>query len=1461
MLGNDDDPSNEDQRYFVKRKSGKVFGPFDKNAIRMMLKADKIGPGASVSANKENWNPVSDIPAFADLIEGFDDGTDGDGGRTKTQMGGFGAVTRDADQPADASGADQPSGDAPLPQSKSAGTSEDDGPELPTPKSDDGGVGGGPDLPTSKGDGGGGDAGPDRPTPKGDDGGGPDLPTPKDDGPDDDGPGLPRPKGDDQEAPQPDLPAAKGSGDGNQKPDLPQSAAGAGGADDPAPPRSKGTNDDPNLPRAADADEPDDDLPTSARADLPESKGADDLPASKGEDNLPGDDQPDLPESKGRDNLPGDGQPDLLESKGRDNLPGNAQPDLPESKGEDNLPGGAEPDPPKAKGDDNLPDASEDEFEAEPLQPGGPEPDDDALSSPAPEDEDLFEEDDEDDLFEEDDDDGDLFAEEDEDDDLFSEEEEELFAEDDEQDDLFDDEEEDDLFGDEPGPEGGAGMESDQQSASEMSGEFGGEEPLELDDEGPATGATQSGQQPAAQSDGGQRSQGGQAGDSGSDDLELDQAAAADAGISTEERTRGGQARQPASPGAPSDAPQESEPTSKETDQQEGSSSSSQTIALAAVAVLLVAGAAVGGYMYLGDRSEPKKKKKTKTSKNKALDIDGLQQDTYTQFRSVLDGADPSKLSTNSRGKLLFTQSLYLARYDDADVRKRAGKMTGEFDEAEGGYPALGRGMWAASQGKIQEADKYLAGLREAKNETLGYYADLATGIARTKSLAPQGKEEKEKTYSASIPETARSPARGDHYTDDSGANDGDDGDAQANVGDDNDSGESAMAETTDNPDTGTAEEADAAKAASGSDSGGTDQADSGADREQRFNEARKALKAARDRRGNVAQPDYWLGQLRENENQATLALSFYENGVAKQNNHVPSRLRLAHLRYDSGNLQDAKKHVDKILSELGSASGAPDTAEAYHIEGLVHAARSESNKAIESFTKAINEDSSRSATLRKLAEAYEEAGKHKKALSFFKSNSAIDQDNPEVLLGIVRSHMGLEQWQDAINKLEAGEKKFPDDARFPYYLGRLHLERGAFSDARAAMERAVSLDATLLDAYGALAQLVWRLEQDPSTAEHYVQQAIKKPTRIDAGVATKIAGYYRMSDQAELAIKWYNEALRRDPNAWPARLSLAKIHLEEQQTDKALELLKSAREAGVQDIRLSAYLADAYRQSEQYDRALKAISKVIDQKPENAQYIFIRGQIRFDRGNFDTARRDFNKANELDPLFHRAYFYVGRTAFEQGDHKTALKIFRQVLDDQPEEGEYRYWMGRAFEAQGRTEDALGEYKKATDVDEEYARENPELFIRRGRLLVKLNRPENGRKEISRALEIDPGLIEARLAMAEADFSSKDYASAIENFQKALEESPENAKAQRKLGMALVYEDRKREGAEHLQKAIKFGYEDPEIYRTLGYLYKELDKRQLAIETFKSYLQETVEDDLPASTKREILNQINELGG
>lgn len=807
------------------------------------------------------------------------------------------------------------------------------------------------------------------------------------------------------------------------------------------------------------------------------------------------------------------------------------------------------------------------------------------------------------------------------------------------------------------------------------------------------------------------------------------------------------------------------------------------------------------------------------------VDLAQLKVDNYGDFQRFL-GA--SLQGADKDAKMLLVESLALAKYDMPEVRAKAEPRAAKLANASDGIAGLARGAWEAQAGNADAARAYLEPLAGGSDD-IGYFANLFMGIGDVKAVIA---EVEKNGLPGSEQEDAPEPEPAPVADADAGMAAGD-ADAGADAG--------AVAEA---PKPKVKKEQPKGPLFGGL-----------ADR------ARAALLAAAEKSPESAAPHYWIGRLDAAIGQTDDALAAYKKAVDLSESHVPSQLELGRTYFAKGDLNDAIEHLEQVSGALAPFAHVTETADAFHIAGMLHVARRQSDLAIEAFTKALNADPSRSDTLSALAEEYESAQKYQEALNFFTTNKSLGQNNPDVILGIVRSHIGLEQWNAAITQLEEGQKAFPEDARFPYYLGQLHLRRGAFFDAKKALERAIEIDPALLTAQANLAKLAWRMDKDVVKGEEYVGEIVKRPEGIDAEVAAEVASYYADSERSGLAEQWYRMGLQVNPNHWPGRLALSKLLLDQGRFEDATTLLERAREEGVQDIRLQAYLADAYRQAGQFDRAIEAINKVIAEFPKNEEYVFIRGRIHFDRGNYDTAREDFNRAYELNPRYHEAYFYVGRTAHAKGDYTTALKIFRHVLDYLPNRGDFHYFMAMTLEELNRTAQALDEYRKATAVDAEFGRRDPLVYIRRGRLLSKLNYTVEGRKDIERALEIAPERTETRIAMGELEFKDKNYEDAIKHFSSALEKEPERPDAQYQLGMALIYSGNRSAGAKRLQLAIKHGYEDPEIYRTLGYTYKDLGQRALAVQSFRTYLEKSQEDGLPAATTKEMLQQIEELGG
>ena len=1324
-------------RYYVKRPTGKVFGPFDKNAIQLMLNSNKLDADAQVSTDKERWIALTELPEFGgapaggfmDLparpgaAAGLADLPARPGARAADDLparvgGRLVAMDDHADLPA-RPGASPGLSDLPSP---TRGGMQD----LPSPAR--GGAGGGMDLPSLA-------RGGAKPS---------DLPSLA--GP----PGLPSAVGAAQNLPRPAGPAA-----------LPTRAAGSGA---PPPPRPL------SAPIALEDDEPDFDLPPAhspgrSRVDEDDLFGG---PMSRGAQ----DEADDLfgpPPSRG-------GGDDLFEvSHGRadeDDLFGGPSP------------GRAAPGPsaaaPMAAGGQGA--FEEDDLFGAPSRglsaSGRAQQEDDDLFGGGPQ---AFGRDLRDDLFADDGADGDDF-----------------------------------LGGDQ-----GFSFLDDKPSVSKqgLNTDSWGDD---LMGGGSAAKAT-----PAKQDSWGDDMLTGNASPAAlsADPFGMDSPRSAPAAAPRAASQGASQATAASDPFRPAStgfnaqaAAAQSQGTSQGVNApsaQTGAAQAAQAdkkralamkVGVPLIIVAVLGGIAFGLTQFFKDDQASQPVAVTEVKRLK-IELEKLKTANYVELREIINTSKKAQMKPDALGKVLVAHALVLALHpQDEETRANAQALVKQLGGATDGEAALGKGALDAVTLDLDTTAATLEPLTREPGE-VGFFAKTFLGVAAVRAQAAAGGAQGKPSAKDASPERApeQAPEQGQ------------------------DQGQDMPAASP-------------------------PQAESLQRRAQAWLE--DAAKT------HATLPKYWLARQAALEPDGRAqALKHYAASLKGSEDYVPTIVAKGQAHYAEGDLNDALKLLERVTSELGARAHRSELAQAHHTIGLVHSSRSQSDLAIQALTKALDVDTSRVDTLRALAQEYERAQLYKQALQFFTTNKNLGQKDAEVMLGIVRAHSGLKEWPQAIAKLEEGEKAFPQDARFSEQLGQINMSRGTFFEAQKSFERAVEIDATLVSALASLAQLSFKIDRDFERGESYVRKIVGQPSKITASVATEVGEFYKISGRLDFAKKWYAAAIKRDTNYWPARLSLSRMLLENGESEEALKLLERSRKEGVTDIRLAAYLADAYRQTAKYDRAIDEINRVIEKQPKEPKYIFIRGRIHFDRGNYETAIEDFNKAYELDTRFHEAYFYVGRTAFAQGDRGTALKIFRHVLDYQPNEGEFRFYMGQALEAESRPTQALEEYRKCTEVEPGYGVRNPRIYIARGRLLSRLGESRAGKKDLARALELAPEMLDALLAMGEADYRDQSYETAIKHFTKALDKEPKHPDAQHKLGMSYIFLKRNREGARHLQLALSYGSDNAEIYRTLGFLYKEMGQRKEALEAFQTYWQRSADRKIPAGARREILNQIKELGG
>ena len=617
-----------------------------------------------------------------------------------------------------------------------------------------------------------------------------------------------------------------------------------------------------------------------------------------------------------------------------------------------------------------------------------------------------------------------------------------------------------------------------------------------------------------------------------------------------------------------------------------------------------------------------------------------------------------------------------------------------------------------------------------------------------------------------------------------------------------------------------------------------------------------KFLVKAAELDGEAPAPHYFMGVLKRRSGDYKGARDSFAMALRRNRSHVPSLLGQGRLAYLSAELDEARINVMQVIEKLSKEASVRERSQAHLIRGLVHVARRESSEAIDALTEALKVDPTNTEALKELGKEFFRNRKYAEALNYFKTNKKLSKGDPEVQLSVVKSHIGLAQYDEAIKELKKGAKAFPSDARFPYYLGVIDEQGSNWFEAQQNYRKAIQINPRDIKAHVRLATLLLR-DNKPEKARELLTRAEKLGATRDAELAVEVGQAYLMLGDEEKALGLFESAIARNASNLDARIKLARFYLESKDSEKAMEQLKQFMDTNTQDAQLNMLLADVLREQGQYERSIELLDRLIEADPKNARYVFKRGLAYFEWDNYETARSQFLKAYTMDTSFREAYFFVGRVDFAKHEYDQAMKVFRSVLDEDRFNGEFRFYLAYTLEMNGNLPQALEEYNQIERLAPSYGDTNPELFFRRGQILARQGSYRKAKDDLVMALKSNPEHLGALLALGDTLFDEREYTQAIELYERALKIRDTLPRAHYQVGRAHAYLKNQTEAIEAFERSIKLGLKEALAHETLGFLYRDTGNPTKAVEHFKKYL----EMEPKASNKRTIVRYIKSLGG
>jgi len=448
---------------------------------------------------------------------------------------------------------------------------------------------------------------------------------------------------------------------------------------------------------------------------------------------------------------------------------------------------------------------------------------------------------------------------------------------------------------------------------------------------------------------------------------------------------------------------------------------------------------------------------------------------------------------------------------------------------------------------------------------------------------------------------------------------------------------------------------------------------------------------------------------------------------------------------------------AEKVCAELKTV--APGDPRAYRALASFYLAEKQQAKAaaeLQSLRTAQPKDSWVQANL---AETLLDLNRIQEASIPTQELLAADPKDPRALLSQGRILIAQRKYPEARAALERATKGDPKAAAAWYFLGVAQRSTGLAGDAKVSFEQAHKLSPATLGPEAALAEL----EANSGAYDRSARLAEANPNDPRAEVAGARAelakGNPKKAEQLVEAV------LAHDPASLPALEILVKLYGGEGKPQEAV----------------------------------RRISGLVTQYPQNAGLRFLLAASYFNAKDFQKSEESVRQAIKLDPQTPDAHTLLGEIDEARGQAAQAATEYRAAIEASPNKSANYMVLAHLYETGGKWDDARAVLEKARAVDpaSTAAKNNlAALYLDHG---GDTTTALSLAQEAKRALPDSPAVADT---FGWALYKSRSYDLAITQLSEAVKKAPANAQFQYHLGMAYLAANRLEPATQSLQRAL-----------------------------------------------------------
>lgn len=194
--------------------------------------------------------------------------------------------------------------------------------------------------------------------------------------------------------------------------------------------------------------------------------------------------------------------------------------------------------------------------------------------------------------------------------------------------------------------------------------------------------------------------------------------------------------------------------------------------------------------------------------------------------------------------------------------------------------------------------------------------------------------------------------------------------------------------------------------------------------------------------------------------------------------------------------------------------------------------------------------------------------------------------------LGLGVAQLQQEKWDKAESTLKGAQNLLPESPFPSLHLAKVYKGKDDAENERGMIERAITIDATCVDAWAYLFSQVKEQQDEKSAIAAVTELADAEPNKKTPAPFIAIQGFFAADeDTREKAEKWAKKAVERSPNDPLALTSLSALYGQRGDLPAVIELLRPHEALMARDVRLANNYFEALFQSRDIDKVTKLLN------------------------------------------------------------------------------------------------------------------------------------------------------------------------------------------------------------------------------------------------------------------------------